>query len=193
MLDSLSKYIRSCTSITEEELDYFLQQFRIVKFPKKTILLNAGEICNFEAYVTKGCIKSYFLNSLGNEVILTFATENWWVSDIISFHEQKPAKIHIECIEACELLSIDLEHKNQVLKQIPSLERMFRLLVQRHLAMYQERLFATIAQSAEERYKLFLEKYPHLQQRVPLHSIAAFLGISPESLSRIRAKDLKKS
>ena len=94
--------------------------------------------------------------------------------------------MYIDTLEACELLLITLEDKEALLRQLPQLERAFRIMIQRHLSVYQERLFASIALSAKERYAIFLEKYPSIPQRVPQHLIASYLGISPESLSRIR-------
>lgn len=101
--------------------------------------------------------------------------------------------MYIETIEDTELWMISPQAKTLILQELPALERMFRLMVQRHLASYQERLFANIALSAEDRYALFLEKYPSLSQRIPQHLIAAYLGISPEFLSRIRKRKMNKS
>lgn len=188
MYDTINQYVRRCARFSEEELALFnsLLQSRFV--PKKTFLLQEGDICQFEAYLDKGCIKSYFLNENGFEVILTFATEDWWVSDIASFHEQIPSRMYIETLEDCELLVLSPAAKEELLAKAPRFERVFRLMVQRHLASYQERLFGNIAKSAQERYLDFLQKYPTLPLRVPQHQIAAYLGISPEFLSKIRAR-----
>ncbi len=188
MYDVINQYVNRCVSFQEEELALFnsLLQYQVV--PKKTFLLQEGEICQFEAYIVKGCIKSYFLNENGFEVILTFATEDWWVSDMASFHEQIPSRMYIETLEDCELLVLSPSAKEVLLEKAPRFERVFRLMVQRHLASYQERLFGNIAKSAQERYLDFLQKYPTLPLRVPQHQIAAYLGISPEFLSKIRAR-----
>lgn len=186
MHTEIIKALTSYVSLTQEEVEIIISFYTYKKYPKKTIILHAGEVCKFEAFVIKGCLKTYFLDETGSEVVLTFASENWWVSDLSSFYEGKPSKMYIDTLEACELLLITLEDKEALLRQLPQLERAFRIMIQRHLSVYQERLFANIALSAKERYAIFLEKYPSIPQRVPQHLIASYLGISPESLSRIR-------
>ncbi len=187
----LRTYIKHCVSISEEELDAIESMFEKKVIPKKTVLLRNGEICKFEAFILKGCIKTYYINKEGVEVILTFSTEEWWISDVTSFQEQTPSKMFIETIEDSELLMLTPQSKAILLEKHPILEKMFRLLVQRHLSSYQERLFGNIALSAEERYDEFLKKYPALPQRIPQHYIASYLGISPKFLSRLRKRKLK--
>ncbi|MBK8620869.1 MAG: Crp/Fnr family transcriptional regulator [Saprospiraceae bacterium] len=183
-----NKHITKFINISSEECENIISFFTLKKFAKKTILLHAGEVCRFEAFVIKGCLKTYFIDKNGFEVILTFATENWWVSDIASFQQEKPSQMWIETIEDCEMLMINQADKERLLSTYPVLEKMFRLLVQRHLVTYQERLFGNIALTAKERYEVFLHKYPALPQRIPQHLIASYLGVSPEFLSRLRNK-----
>ncbi|MFT3681488.1 MAG: Crp/Fnr family transcriptional regulator [Ferruginibacter sp.] len=192
MFEQINKYAARCNTFTPEELSIFngLMEHRLV--PKKTMLLQEGDICNFEAYVLKGCIRSYYINENGFEVILQFAIEDWWVSDIASFYEQKPSNLFIETLEDCELLTFNPETKEELLKRVPKFERLFRLLVQRNLAATQNRLINTIAKPAQEKYLDFIERYPTIPQRVPQHYIAAYLGISPEFLSKVRARLAKK-
>lgn len=188
MFQAINQYINSCIQLSSEQLARFNQAFEHKVIPKKTILLQEGDVCKFEAFVVKGCVKTYYLDENGHEVILTFAIENWWVSDIASFHEQKVSRMFIETIEDSELLFLSYYEKEKILQEIPMLERAFRIMVQRHLRTYQERLYGNIALTADIRYQQFLVKYPNIQQRVPQHLIASYLGISPEFLSRIRTK-----
>lgn len=192
MFSQINSYVNRCLSFSAEELEVFDDLLQPRSVPKKTFLLQEGEICQFEAYIVKGCIKSYYIDENGFEVILTFGIEDWWVSDIASFHEQKPSRMFIETIEDCELLVLTPQTKEELLSKAPRFERVFRLMVQRHLSAYQERLFGNIAKPAQERYLDFLQKYPSLPQRVPQHLIAAYLGISPEFLSKIRSRLAKK-
>lgn len=192
MPNEIQDYLKHCLTLSENEVGEVIDCFEKKVYPKKTILLRDGEICKFEAFILKGCIKTYFIDKDGFEIILTFATENWWVSDIASFQEQTPSKMFIETIEDCELLILTPASKQLLLEKKPSLEKMFRLMVQRHLSTYQERLFGNIALSAEDRYEIFLNKYPSLPQRIPQHLIASYLGISPEFLSRLRKRKLVK-
>ncbi len=188
MFESINAYVQKCASLTEQELARFNNLLSYKKLRKKSFLLRAGEVCKEEAFVLKGCLKSYLINEQGQEVILTFAVENWWVSDLSSFQDQKPSQMFIESIEDSELLVLTTATKAALLDEIPKFEKVFRLMVQRHLASYQERLFGNIATPAPERYLQFLQKYPSISQRVPQHLIASYLGISPEFLSKIRSK-----
>ena len=185
---SINQYVNRCAVFSEQEIQLFddLLQHKTVK--KKTMLLREGEICNFEAYILKGCIRTFCMDENGAEVILQFAVEDWWVSDIASFHEQTPSKLYIETLENCELLILSHEAKEELLMKIPQFERVFRLMVQRNLSVTQNRLVNTIAKPAQDRYLEFLERYPSVAQRVAQHYIAAYLGISAEFLSKIRAK-----
>lgn len=192
MFAEINHNVKQCHAFSEAELALFNDLLLHKKVPKKTFLLQQGEVCRFEAYIIKGCIRSYYIDNNGFDVILTFAIEDWWVSDIASFHEQKPSRMFIETLEDCELLLLSPESKEELLQKVPAFERVFRLMVQKHLTSYQERVFGNIAQPAQERYLTFLQKYPSLPQRVPQHLIASYLGISPEFLSKIRSKMLQK-
>lgn len=191
MYTAIHQYLATCVQLSAEQLAFFDQSLNFKSVPKKTLMLREGEICTFEAFILQGCVKTYFLDQHGSEVILTFATENWWISDLISFYEQKPSKMFIETLEDTQLLFFTPQTKARVLEHLPALERVFRLMVQRHLATYQERLFNNLALTAEERYLHFLEKYPELPNRIPQHLIATYLGITAEFLSRIRRRKLK--
>lgn len=188
MYNQIDQYVGRCISLDENELADFHSILHHKKVKKKTFLLRKGEICDFEAYIIKGCIKVYYLDDDGNEVILLFAIEDWWVSDIASFTDRKPSNLFIETLEDCELLVVRYEDKEMLYQKVPRLERMFRLMIQRAYVVLQNRFFATLSQPAEERYLDFLKRYPTIPQRVPQHQIAAYLGISPEFLSKIRAK-----
>lgn len=152
------------------------------------MLLREGEVCDFEAYILKGCIRNYYIDQSGSEVILQFAVEDWWVSDIGSFHERTPSVMYIEAMEDSELLTLSPRGKETLLSRVPQFERMFRLMVQRHLSAMQQRLIRTIAKTAEERYLDFVRQYPNIVTRVPQHYIAAYLGMTPEFLSKVRRR-----
>lgn len=188
MYTEINRNISRFAPLKPEELETFNQLLERQSVPKKTVLLREGDICRFEAYVVKGLIKSYFIDESGAEVVLTFASEDWWVSDVSSFCEQTPGRMNIETLEDCVLLQLTPQTKETLLQQVPVMERVFRLLLQRHVSSYQNRLYANLAIPATERYLHFAEKNPGLLQRVPQHLIASYLGITPEFLSRIRKK-----
>lgn len=192
MFDEIDRFVAKYIQLTEEEKAFFHSLLRHRKVPKKTFLLQEGEVCDFEAFILKGLIRTYYLDKEGVETILLFAVEDWWASDITSFSERKPSNLFIETLEECELLTINYIDKTRLFEKVPAFERMFRLLVQRSLSVLQQRFYSSISETAEERYKQFLEKYPLVAQRVPQHQIARYIGVSPEFLSKVRSTLFKK-
>ena len=185
---NISRYV----TFDLEELEIFNSLLEYKKVPKKTILLHEGEMCNFEAFVIKGCVRKYYIDANGFEVILQFAIENAWISDIsFSIYEDNPSRVCIETVEDCEFFMFSPETKEALFAKAPKFERAFRILMQRNLAVTQNRLFNTISKTATEKYLEFLEHYPTLSQRVAQHYIASYLGISAEFLSKIRTKIAK--
>src|ERR1700741_1975935 len=193
MFQNINAYVLKTVGLSARELEYFNSILQYKTVPKKTMLLQAGNVCNFEAYVIKGCIREYYIDGNGAEVTLQFAVEDWWVSDITSFQDQKVSNMYIETLEDCELLMLSRESKEQLLAEIPKLERMFRLMIQRHLSVVQSRLFKTITHTGMEKYLEFIKRYPTIPQRVPQHYIASYLGMSPEFLSKLRTRHLKNN
>ena len=189
---SINQHVSKTCVFTEAELELFNSFLEVRTVKKKTFLLQQGEVCDFEAYINKGCIRSYYINENGFEVILQFAIEDWWVSDIASFHEEQPSNQFIETLEDCELLVLTREAKEELLQQLPKFERLFRLMVQRNLASLQHRLMNTISMNSEEKYLDFSKRYPTIAQRVPQLYIASFLGMSAEFLSKVRTRLAKK-
>lgn len=192
MFEQINHNAARYISFTPEDLSVFHTLLELRTIPKKTFLLQEGETCRIEAYINKGCIRTYYIDPKGAEVTLQFAIEDWWVSDITSFQEQKPSRMFIETLEDCELLVLTPETKETLLREAPCFERMFRILVQRNLSRLQERLFQTIATTAVEKYLDFIERYPTIPQRVPQHYIASYLGFTPEFLSKVRTRLAKK-
>ena len=189
MHDQINKAISRYVAFTPEELEVFDALLERRAVPKKTIMLHEGEVCNFEAFVVKGCLRRYYIDADGHEVILQFAVEDSWISDIsFSIYENKPSRVFIETLEDCELLLFSPETKETLFVKAPRFERAFRILMQRNLSVTQNRLFNTIAKTATEKYQEFLGHYPTIPQRVAQHYIASYLGISPEFLSKIRKK-----
>ncbi len=192
MFDLINKNVTKSVTFSKVELQLFNKLLQHKSVPKKTFLLQEGDICNFEAFIIQGCVRTFYIDANGFEVILQFGIEGWWLSDIASFHEQTPSKLFIETLEESELLFLNPQTKEELLFKVPKFERVFRMLIQRNLSATQNRLINNIAKPAQERYLEFIAKYPTIPQRVPQHYIASYLGISPEFLSKIRAKLSKK-
>lgn len=193
MFEQLDASVAKYVALNEEERGIFHSLFKHRKVKKKQFLLQEGEVCSFEAYILKGCVRLYFIDKEGVETILYFAVEGWWVSDLISFMDQQPSNQFIETLEDCELLQLDYRAKATLLEKLPQMEKYYRNLLQRSLGVLQQRFYASVTQTAEERYKAFIEKYPQLVQRVPQHQIARYLGVSPEFLSKVKSSLYKKS
>ena len=192
MYSQINKNISRYVSFEPKELEIFNSLLEHKTVPKKTILLHEGEMCDFEAFVIKGCIRKYYIDANGFEVILQLAIENAWLSDIsFSIYEKKPSRVFIETLEECEFFMFTPDTKEALFAKAPKFERAFRILMQRNLVVTQERLFNTISKTATEKYLEFLELYPTLSQRVAQHYIASYVGISAEFLSKIRTKIAK--
>src|ERR1700744_3777377 len=139
MFSEIDRFVARYIQLSEEELALFHSLLRHRKVRKKNFLLQEGEVCDFEAFILKGCIRTYYLDKEGVETILLFAVEDWWVSDITSFSERKPSNLFIETIEDTELLTMDFAAKVRLFERVPAFEKMFRLLVQRSLGVLQQR------------------------------------------------------
>ena len=187
----IHRYVSRFVQLTPAEFELFNEALTPRLIPKKTLLLRAGDVCDFEGYINKGCIREYFIDRKGAELTLEFAVEDWWVSDITSFENQTASSMYIETLEDCEILMLSRSAKEALLQKVPKLERMFRLMIQRHLTVVQNRLFKSMVFSAMDKYMAFIKRYPTISQRVPQHYIASYLGISPEFLSRLRKRHQK--
>jgi len=188
MYANIIKNVSKCISLTKEEESLFTSMLDCWTISKKTIILRAGEICQFEGYIEKGCVRIFYLNENSVEVTLYFAVEDWWVSDIASFYEKTPSNFFIETLESTEMCVFYPETKERLLNTIPKFEKVFRTLVQRNLSVLQNRLVRTISKPATERYLEFVKMYPSIPLRVPQYYIASYLGVSPEFVSTIRKR-----
>ena len=188
----IDKYIDRCIVIEDEERKLYHSLLEYQKIKKKAYLLEAGQICKYEWYVIKGCVRIFYIDDNGFDVNLMFAVEDWWFSDLQSYTEEKPSQLYIQALENCELWRMTKKNKEIVFAQIPKFERMFRMMLQRSNIAIQQRLLQTYTRTAEERYAEFLQRYPNIPQRIPQHHIASFLNMSPEFLSKIRNKKTKK-
>jgi CRP-like cAMP-binding protein len=186
MHEQLKEAINRHITLTDTEWAYFSSHFTERKMRKKQYILQQGDVSKYLYFVKKGCLRSFETDMAGKEHIIQFSIENWWVSDMVSNVTQTPSQLNIECLENCELLQIQNTDLDKLYLEIPKLERFFRLTIQNALMVSQRRLLAVMSQSALERYLEFSDRYPQFMQRLPSHHIASYLGITPESLSRLR-------
>ncbi|PZX11744.1 CRP-like cAMP-binding protein [Breznakibacter xylanolyticus] len=184
--NKLLYYFKKWTDLTEAEEAIIMSVFESVVIKKKNEMLVAGQVCSHLYFITKGCLRSYYIDTKGTEHIYQIRMDNNWISDLESFFSQKPSKYHIETLEDSHLLCITHERMEQLLVEVPRLERYFRILFQKAYVNALNRLNATMWKTAIDRYNDMIQEHPEVFQRVPLVYIASYLGITPESLSRIR-------
>ena len=172
--------------LTEEEKLLSKSFFIPKKLRKKQYLLQEGDVCKYVAFVEKGILRQYKVDDKGNEHILQFAFEGWWIADHYSFLTGEPSLYNIDALEDCELLLLTKQAEEQLLEKLPKFERFFRLLLQNNLIATLKRLESSLSGTAEEKYNQLIQSCPTLAERIPQHMIASFLGITPETVSRIR-------
>lgn len=179
-------------SLTKSEAEYFRSILTHRTVRRRHFLVEAGEPCRFEHYVLKGCLRSFIMDRDGFEHVLQFAIEDWWTSDLSSLLTGAPATQTIEALEDTEVLMLERQAYDDLCERVPAFNKLFRILLQNAYVAHERRILGIIGQTAEERYEDFITRYPALVQRIPQKHIAAYLGITPEFLSRIRGKRAKR-
>ncbi|WP_207434052.1 Crp/Fnr family transcriptional regulator [Sabulibacter ruber] len=188
MHSSLFTYISQYTqtTLTEEEQALIQRAFQPKKLRKKQYLLQEGDICRYMGFVVSGAMRQYSVDEKGTEHMVQFAIENWWVGDRESYLMLTPSLYNIDAWEDTQLLVVEKADLLQLYEQVPTLLQMARQMDDRHSMATQRRINAAISYSAEKRYAEFVECHPEFLQRFPQHLIASYLGITKETLSRIR-------
>jgi CRP-like cAMP-binding protein len=182
ILQNLSRFIR----LSPEEINIFTAAIKVRQLRKRQYLLQPGDVMRYECFVTVGCLRQYYVDDKGVEHTLMFAFEDWWAGDMYSFLSAQPSKYTVEALEDSTLLLIERQRLEELYDEIPQLNRFYRILLQNAYISMSDRISQTLTMTAEARYHAFLQRYPHFEQRLSLKHIASYLGITPESLSRIR-------
>ncbi len=186
MFELLYTKISAVIPLTEEEFAGLKTAFIPKKLRKRQYLLQQGDVCKYQAFVEKGLLRSYTVDEKGSEHILQFASGGWWVADLSSYLTNEPSFLNIDVLEDAELLLIDKTLWEESMKKLPALEHYFRIILQNHLVATQKRLLQSLAETAEEKYNRFLITYPESVQRLPQQMIASYLGVTRETLNRVR-------
>ncbi|WP_199136338.1 Crp/Fnr family transcriptional regulator [Pedobacter sp. ASV12] len=188
MYPNFIQHIKRYVSLTDDETSLLLQQIKPLTPKKKELLLQEGQICRYHYFVEQGCLRMFFVNDKGTEQIVQFALENWWIADYMSFSTQHPSNFSIQAVEASQIVGIASSRQDELFRQLPQLERYFRIMMQRAYAAAQMRVKYFHDFTKEESYQHFVTLFPDFVQRIPQYMLASYLGITPEYLSELRKK-----
>ena len=179
-------------SFSEKEVIQIQASFEKNHLKKGITLLEANETVFNQYYVHNGCLRTYFIDKNGKEHTLQFAINDWWISDYTAFFSSTKAIMNIEVIQDATLYKISKKNMESLFKEIPQLETFFRKKMEKAFSSFQKRILANLSQSAKEKYVSFINTYPNIEQSVKNYHIASYLGITTESLSRIRKELAQK-
>lgn len=191
MVETFVQYLKENGALTPLELDAVEKVSTLKKIRKNQYLLEEGETSSFIGFVVNGCFRLFRVGEDGQEHIMRFAIENWWISDFGSFMNGQPSTCFIEALEDSELILITKGNWERLLETIPNFKRMIDNLSAKNFEAHQNRIFSNISEPAEARYESFVNQFPSIFNRIPLYMIASFLGLTRETLSRIRKHTVK--
>ena len=191
MFEVFEKYLLGFCEISENDLMAIREASTSKNLRKWQSLLHDGEIWKSMCFISSGCFRLYRFDDDGNDHTVRFGIENWWIGDHESFNQEKPAKYNIEALAASTVILWAKSDWDDLLKKIPVLKDFYTRLQARAFETSQERIYSLISSSAEERYLEFQKTYPNVFNKVPLQMVASYLGISRETLSRVRKEFTK--
>ena len=189
ILKNIDKHI----SLDKEEALYFTSLLKEKKVARKSTILKEEQVCKEISFVESGALRAFYRDKAGRESTIMFAIADWWITDMFCFINQQPAMLNIEAIENSVILQLLKADLDKLYIQIPKFERFFRIIMQNAYIREQLRVIQNLSLSAEERYNIFLDKYPQVVKQVTQKQIASYLGITPEFLSMIRGHKTRKA
>lgn len=193
VFDVLRRYLEAKATFTEEQFAFIEPLFLVRTLEAGDFLQRGGDVATHACFVATGCLRCYVIDAKGKEHIVRFAPETWWLADAQSLASGTPSQYFIDALETSELLLVDPPSHERIIANVPPYATAFQAGLQRHAAAKDQRIVSALSATAEERYVQFLETYPSIVQRVPQFMLASYLGISPETLSRIRKHLSRKS
>jgi CRP-like cAMP-binding protein len=192
MYEVFQKYLDGKIMLTDAESDRIKFFAIIKKLRKRQYLLQEGDIWKYDAFIVKGCLRTYSVDEKGAEHIIGFSIENWWTGDRESLLLQQPSRFNIDAVEDSEVILFTHDNFQLLCREIPAFNDMVNAILQKSFIAAQNRIQSSLSFTAEEKYLNFINKYPGFAQRMPQNMIASYLGMTPETLSRIRKQTAKK-
>jgi CRP-like cAMP-binding protein len=177
--------------LSEDDKHLLMAHFKPKKLRKRQYFLQEGDVCKYIGFIVKGSARTFTVDEKGHEHILKLSLENWWLADFESFYLLTPSRFNIEALENLEVLQSTNAQIEEYLKHIPAFSAMANVISQNYTIANQKRMQAAMSYTAEERYEDLINNYPQFLQRFPQNMIASYLGLSPETLSRIRKSSFK--
>jgi len=184
--NSIALEIFKNISLSKKEIDFIDSKFEKISLTKGDVLLSSGTHVTNQYYVFSGCLRSFFLISLGKDHTTQFAVKDWWISDYISFFTEEKSVMTIECLQDAQIYRLSRKDMNSLCEEIPKIETFFRNKMEKAFASFQKRILEYLSLTAKERYIKFITTFPEIEQCVKNYHIASYLGITTESLSKIR-------
>lgn len=185
MFPLLTEHIDRYVTLSSDENQLFYENLVLQELEKDQFLLQAGQICRHEHFVINGGLRLYELDASGHEKVVYFGFEDWWLTDKYSYITEKASQYYLQALEATEVLSIGKATLEALFAEIPALERYFHKVLQENFALWQDHILL-MHKSAEEKYEAFYNTYGKIETRLPQHHIASYLGMTRETLNRVR-------
>lgn len=193
MFENFAAYLKENAGLTDDEL-LLVKEMPLIekKLRKRQYLLQEGDFCLYNCFIVKGCLRMYYVNADGTEYMLRFGVETWWMADYESYNSGHVSRNNIDALEDSELMLIKKEDFDALFKSSPKLQSFRERLDTKSFDVSQRRILSNISETAEEKYANFIKSYPQFHSRIPLHMIASYLGVTRETLSRVRNKYAKQ-
>ncbi|QIK59185.1 Crp/Fnr family transcriptional regulator [Dysgonomonas sp. HDW5A] len=188
MINSFISHINRFVTLSQSEIDILTDSFEPIRLEKKEILHQTGKVATSKYFVSKGCLRSYFINDKGIEQILQFAIENWWIADYESLERKLPSTLYIDAVESSEILSLTRAKELELYNRIHNFETYFRQILERERTAFLTKIRYNFEFTKEEAYLHFSENFPEFIERIPDYMIASYLNFTPEYLSVIRKR-----
>ncbi|WP_157962228.1 Crp/Fnr family transcriptional regulator [Winogradskyella aurantiaca] len=191
-MQNLINKIKKSISLSSQAEEYIYSISKEKTVSKGEILIREGQTVNKTFFVTQGSLRSFCIDKEGKEHTLQFAIKDWWISDFIAIFNNEPASLTVECISDSAVVEFNAQKLNEIYLRFPEFETFQRKNLERHVVSLHKRILNQLQMNALDRYNLFLEQYPNIEQHVPNYHIASYLGITQQSLSRVRAEKARK-